>query len=45
MNNFMQKAYLVLANEYVFEGYSFGAPITSIGELVFTTGMGGYIEN
>ena len=40
----MQKAYLVLANEYVFEGYSFGAPITSIGELVFTTGMGGYIE-
>ena len=44
MNNFMQKAYLVLANEYIFEGYSFGAPITSIGELVFTTGMGGYIE-
>lgn len=40
----MQKAYLVLANEYIFEGYSFGAPITSIGELVFTTGMGGYIE-
>lgn len=40
----MNKAYLVLQNGRVFEGYRFGAPGGTVGELVFTTGMGGYIE-
>ena len=38
------KAYLVLSNGSVFEGWSFGAPCAQIGELVFTTNMCGYIE-
>ena len=37
-------AYLVLANGTVFEGRRIGAPIDRIGELVFTTGMEGYLE-
>ena len=37
-------AYLVLSNKMVFEGKRFGAPGDSVGELVFTTGMTGYIE-
>ena len=40
----MRKAYLVLADGSVFEGTGFGAEATSTGELVFTTGMVGYIE-
>lgn len=36
------KAYLVLENGAVFEGFSFGADCDSIGELVFTTGVCGY---
>ncbi len=40
----MKKAYLVLSNGKVFEGLRFGAEGNSIGELVFTTGMTGYIE-
>ena len=40
----MKKGYLVLQDGRVFEGYRFGAQTDSIGELVFTTGMGGYIE-
>ena len=40
----MSKAYLVLSDGTVYEGVSFGAPVSSIGELVFTTGMVGYIE-
>lgn len=40
----MKKRYLVLENGEVFEGYALGAEIESIGELVFTTGMNGYIE-
>lgn len=40
----MKKAYLVLENGDVFEGCSFGAPCETVGELVFTTGMCGYIE-
>lgn len=40
----MKKAYLVLSNGDVFEGLRFGAECDSIGELVFTTGMCGYIE-
>lgn len=40
----MAKAYLILENGSIFEGESFGAPASSIGELVFTTGVVGYIE-
>ena len=40
----MKKAYLVLQNGKVFEGFRFGAEGESLGELVFTTGMGGYLE-
>ncbi len=40
----MKKRYLVLQDGTVFEGEAFGADITSVGELVFTTGMCGYIE-
>ena len=42
MNN--KKIYICLENGDVFEGKSFGATGDVIGELVFTTGMGGYIE-
>lgn len=38
------KAYLILENGMVFCGEQFGAVKEEIGELVFTTGMGGYIE-
>ena len=40
----MKKRYLVLSDGTVFEGMAFGADVESIGELVFTTGMNGYIE-
>ena len=40
----MKKRYLVLADGTAFEGEALGAPCESIGELVFTTGMGGYLE-
>ena len=40
----MKKGYLVLQDGRVFEGFRFGAEGDTIGELVFTTGMGGYIE-
>ncbi len=40
----MEKAYLVLENGQVFEGWSFGAKASCIGELVFTTGVVGYLE-
>jgi len=36
--------YLVLANGTVFEGQRIGAHLDRIGELVFTTGMEGYLE-
>ncbi len=39
-----KKAYLVLENGRVFEGKSFGASGSVIGELVFTTAMTGYLE-
>ena len=39
-----KKAYLVLANGTVFEGFSFGAEGEVTGETVFTTGMTGYLE-
>ena len=38
------KAYLLLANGMVFEGRAFGAAGTSVGEVVFNTGMVGYEE-
>ncbi len=40
----MKKAYLVLEDGQVFEGIRFGADGNTVGELVFTTGMCGYIE-
>ena len=38
------KAYLILQNGKRFVGNRFGADGDIIGELVFTTGMTGYIE-
>lgn len=40
----MKKRYLILETGEKFEGYGFGASRDSVGELVFTTGMCGYIE-
>ncbi len=40
----MKKGYLILQDGQVFEGARFGAEIDTVGELVFTTGMCGYIE-
>ena len=40
----MEKAYLVLNNGAVFEGRRIGAAGDGLGELVFTTGMEGYLE-
>ena len=38
------KRYLVFADGEVIEGEAFGAAHATVGELVFTTGMGGYVE-
>ena len=38
------KVYLTLENGRQFTGFSFGAQKEVVGELVFTTGMTGYIE-
>ena len=40
----MKKAYLILEDGHIFEGEAFGAEIESVGELVFTTGVVGYLE-
>ena len=40
----MRKGYLILQDGRVFEGVRFGAETDTVGELVFTTGMCGYIE-
>ncbi|MCR5781294.1 MAG: carbamoyl phosphate synthase small subunit [Clostridia bacterium] len=40
----MKKRYLILATGEIFEGEAFGADASAVGELVFTTGMDGYIE-
>ena len=40
----MKKAYLVLNNGRIFEGTRIGADGDGLGELVFTTGMTGYLE-
>ena len=37
-------SYLVLSNGIIFEGQRIGAHVDRIGELVFTTGMEGYLE-
>ena len=39
-----KKVYLTLQNGKVFEGYRFGADGEAVGELVFTTGVVGYLE-
>ena len=39
-----KKVYLTLQNGKVFQGYAFGADGEAVGELVFSTGMVGYIE-
>ncbi len=40
----MKKAYLILENGKVFEGIQIGAEGEAAGELVFTTGVVGYLE-
>ena len=40
----MKKGYLILQDGRVFEGVRFGAETDTVGELVVTTGMCGYIE-
>ena len=40
----MKKGYLVLADGQAFQGFRFGGEAGAIGELVFTTGMCGYVE-
>ena len=40
----MSTAYLILENGAVFEGRQFGHDGEAVGELVFTTGMTGYLE-
>ena len=39
-----KKAILVLEDGSVYEGYSFGAEISAVGEVVFNTSMSGYQE-
>ena len=39
-----KKVYLTLENGKVFEGYRFGADGETVGELVFSTSMVGYVE-
>src|SRR6185312_14413310 len=39
-----RRAYLALADGTVFPGKAFGADISTVGEVVFTTGMTGYQE-
>ena len=40
----MGKKYIILENGRVFEGEGFGAAGEALGELVFTTGVVGYVE-
>ncbi len=39
-----KKAYLMLENGDIYEGFAFGAEKEIVGELVFTTAMTGYLE-
>ena len=41
---YKKNAKLVLSNGFTFSGYSFGAIGTTVGEIVFNTGMTGYQE-
>ncbi|MDX1668853.1 MAG: carbamoyl-phosphate synthase domain-containing protein, partial [Limnobacter sp.] len=38
------RAFLALADGTVFEGFSFGAPVVQVGEVVFNTSLSGYQE-
>ncbi len=40
----MKKMYIVLEDGHIFEGKGYGASGETVGELVFTTGVVGYIE-
>ena len=40
----LNTAYLILENGMIFEGGYFGTPGEITGEIVFTTGMTGYLE-
>lgn len=40
----MKKRYLILSDGTIYEGEAFGADTDALGELVFTTGMCGYVE-
>ena len=40
----MKTAYLILENGVIFKGQAFGAERETVGEIVFTTGMTGYLE-
>lgn len=40
----MKKAYLILEQGSIFEGYAIGATGAATGEIVFTTGVCGYLE-
>ena len=40
----MKKMYIVLEDGHIFEGKGFDAEGNAVGELVFTTGVVGYIE-
>ena len=44
INPFKKNAKLVLSNGFVFPGFSFGASGSTVGEIVFNTGMTGYQE-
>ena len=41
----MKKRYLVLEDGTVYTGTAFGADVQRMGELVFNTGVVGYLEN
>ena len=44
MKEYEDKAYLILADGTLYEGYSVGAKGTAVGEVVFNTSMTGYQE-
>lgn len=41
----MKKRYLILEDGTIFQGWAFGAEQAALGELVFHTGVVGYVEN
>ena len=44
INPYKKNAKLVLSNGIVFPGFAFGDSGTTVGEIVFNTGMTGYQE-